>query len=101
VSNTQRDSSQAEKVEPHGVHAPRVLTRLAGASLFAVSGCTASTDPRAWPSKAVRVVVPFGAGNSTDLAARLFASLLAERWGQAVVVDNRTGGDGTAGVQAY
>ena len=77
------------------------LTRLAGASLFAVSGCTASTDPRRWPSKAVRVVVPFGAGNSTDLAARLFASQLAERWGQAVVVDNRTGGDGTSGVQAY
>lgn len=75
--------------------------RLGGAWLFASSGCTSSASLHRWPSKPVRVVVPFGAGNSADLAARLFASVLAERWRQAVVVDNRAGGDGTAGVQAY
>ena len=45
--------------------------------------------------------MPFGAGTGLDLAARLYAPLLAERWQQPVVVDNRPGGDGTAGVQAF
>jgi tripartite-type tricarboxylate transporter receptor subunit TctC len=45
--------------------------------------------------------VPYAAGSGIDLAARLYAPLLAERWQRSVVVDNRPGGDGTAGVQAF
>jgi tripartite-type tricarboxylate transporter receptor subunit TctC len=47
------------------------------------------------------VIVPFSAGTGLDLAARLYGPLLAERWQHPVVVDNRPGGDGTAGVQAF
>jgi tripartite-type tricarboxylate transporter receptor subunit TctC len=49
----------------------------------------------------VRLIVPFSAGTGLDLAARLYAPLLAERWQHPVVVDNRPGGDGTTGVQAF
>ena len=69
-------------------------------ALFATAGCTSDT-PTEWPSKPVRVIVPFGAGTGTDLTARLFAPLLAERWGTPVVVDNRPGGDSVIGLQAF
>jgi tripartite-type tricarboxylate transporter receptor subunit TctC len=69
-------------------------------ALLATAGCSPDT-PTEWPSKPVRVVVPFGAGTGTDLTARLFAPLLAERWGTPVVVDNRPGGDSVIGLQAF
>ena len=40
-----------------------------------------------WPQRAVRVILPLPAGTATDMAARLFAQRLAERWGQPVIVD--------------
>ena len=66
-----------------------------------VVGCARRDATATWPSAPVRLVVPFGAGASTDLAARLIAPRLARRWGKPVVVDNRPGGDGMAGAQAF
>lgn len=75
---------------------------LAGASLLAMICACGQTAPSVeWPTGPVRLIVPFGAGTSSDLAARLFAPLLAARWHQAVVVDNRPGGDGVVGAQAF
>lgn len=54
-----------------------------------------------WPQRTVRLVVPVGAGTGPDIAARLFAERLAERWKQPVVVENRPGGDGVVGVTAF
>lgn len=54
-----------------------------------------------WPARPVKVIVPFDPGSGTDLVVRLLAPRLAERWGQPVVVDNRPGADGVAGVQAF
>jgi tripartite-type tricarboxylate transporter receptor subunit TctC len=71
------------------------------AALATVGGCARQAGMEPWPTRPVRLVVPFGAGSSTDLAARLFAPLLASRWGQSVVVDNRPGGDGVTGAQAF
>jgi tripartite-type tricarboxylate transporter receptor subunit TctC len=44
-----------------------------------------------YPTKSVRVIVPFGAGGSTDIAARLISQWLSERLGQQFVVENRSG----------
>ena len=71
------------------------------ASLAIAWSCGQETDDASWPTQPVRLIVPFGPGNSADLAARLFAALLAPRWHQAVVVDNRPGADGVVGTQAF
>lgn len=50
---------------------------------------------QAYPTKPIRVVVPFSAGSATDILARLIGPKLIESWGQQVVVDNRPSAGGT------
>jgi tripartite-type tricarboxylate transporter receptor subunit TctC len=50
-----------------------------------------------FPTKPVRMIVPFTAGSATDLLARRIAPKMSDNWGQQVVVDNRGGGGGTLG----
>jgi tripartite-type tricarboxylate transporter receptor subunit TctC len=47
----------------------------------------------AWPTRTVRVIVPFPAGGGPDPAARLLADGLQKRWGRPVVIENRPGVD--------
>ena len=51
-----------------------------------------------YPSQMVRIVVPFGAGSNTDAQARILADKLSAMWKQQVIVENRPGIAGTAGV---
>ena len=53
-----------------------------------------------FPSRPVRFIVPYAAGGSGDLLARLLGNKLASLWGQQVVVDNRAGGGGLIGTGA-
>jgi len=64
------------------------------AALIAAGPVHAQT---AWPSKPLRIIVPFTAGGSTDTVARILADKLSPRLGQPVVVENRAGAGGTLG----
>jgi tripartite-type tricarboxylate transporter receptor subunit TctC len=52
-----------------------------------------------YPSKPIRIIAPFGPGTATDTVARVIASELSNRTGQAVVVDNKPGAEGQIGAQ--
>ena len=50
-----------------------------------------------WPSKPIRIIVPFAAGSFTETAARTPGAELSTQWGQPVIVDNKAGGGGSVG----
>src|SRR5215213_9793804 len=84
--------SKASSTRTRGVSMLRTFRRAASAALavtaaIAAAQCAAQT----WPSKPLRLVVPYAAGGSTDTLARIVGAQLGERLGQQVVVDNRTG----------
>src|SRR6185312_3749839 len=55
---------------------------------------------QSWPSKPVRMVVPFGSGGGVDLTARVLSKRLGEIWGQPVLVENKPGATATIGANA-
>lgn len=70
-----------------------VLTMVAALPLVTLTPLAHSQG--AYPSKPVRIVVPFSAGSATDILARMLGPKLFEAWGQQVVVDNRPSAGGT------
>src|ERR1700736_4069844 len=55
---------------------------------------------QAYPSRSVRIIVPFPAGQATDTVARLMGQSLSERLGQPFVIENRTGAGGNIGTES-
>ena len=72
------------------------------AVLAAVSSsiARAQVSGAAYPSRAIRMIVPFPAGGATDILARALSQKLGEKIGQVVIVDNRPGAGGTIGADA-
>ena len=79
------------------MHRRRLLLATAGA--LALAALRAHAQP-AFPTKALRIVVPFAAGGVGNLTARAVATGLAERLGQPVVIDNRPGAGGVVAADA-
>src|SRR5688572_3837198 len=70
-------------------------TATAIALALAASSVPAGQAPQDFPTRPVRLIIPFTAGSATDLLARRVATKMTDTWGQQVVVDNRAGGGGT------
>jgi tripartite-type tricarboxylate transporter receptor subunit TctC len=71
---------------------------LAGVSAGLTSTCLGND---AWPSRAVKIIVPFAAGSANDVSARFYADGLTTRWGKPVVIENRPGADAIVGGGAF
>lgn len=74
----------------------RLCTMLTAATIALLS----PTQAQPWPNKPIHVIVPFAAGGSTDVAARLVGQHLSKAFGQQVVIENRTGANGNIGTEA-
>jgi tripartite-type tricarboxylate transporter receptor subunit TctC len=75
-----------------------MIRHIAGALLALAMVATADAQP--YPGKPVKLIVPYPAGQATDIAARIVADGLAREWGQQVVVENIGGGAEIPGVLA-
>lgn len=74
--------------------------KLAGAVIAAVAVvCSLPAQAQQWPNKAVRIIVPFGAGGGTDIQGRLLGQKFQQSMGQNFLVDNRAGGAGLIGAE--
>ena len=82
----------------HDVDRRRFNLRLLCAPAAALAA--AHVHAQAWPSKPIRVVVPYPPGGFTDVTARLVTQKLQERLGQTVIVDNKPGANGIIGADA-
>lgn len=79
---------------------PRHSRRLCLGTLLGLALTPMASLAQEWPGKAVTFVVPFPAGGSNDVAARVVAEGVRKRLGQSVVVDNKPGANGALGVDA-
>lgn len=75
-----------------------LFVSLAGALVLAVSLLTAAAQD--WPKRPVHFIVPFAAGGSTDVGARVIAEYLSRALGQQIVVENKSGANGNLGIEA-
>lgn len=70
------------------------LLALGAVAAAAAGGALAADREPAYPSRPIRIVVPFTAGSATDIIARIVSPKMADRWGRPVVVDNRPSAGG-------
>ena len=76
------------------------LAAIALAATLCAQSAQAQEPASAWPSKPVRIIVPFPAGGTADLMPRFISERLAAKWGQPFVVENRAGAAGNIGAEA-
>src|SRR5215468_987870 len=85
----------------------RLGTRAVGRDLIAIAAIVAvliaslatSAHAQDYPTRAVKIIVPFPAGGSADVVPRIVAEWLSRKWGQPVVIENRPGAGGNIGAE--
>lgn len=70
------------------------------AALVGVSAATHADAVAEFPNRPIKIIVPFPAGGTADVLPRIIGQKLNEKWGQAVIVENRTGAGGNIGADA-
>jgi tripartite-type tricarboxylate transporter receptor subunit TctC len=78
---------------------PTLSTRLLTALALVLGLCTAVVASDVYPTKPVRLIVPFPPGGSNDIVGRMIGAQLGERLGKQVIIDNRAGAGGTLGTE--
>lgn len=80
---------------------PAARPRLRAAALGAVmaSCATAAPAPQSYPTRPIRLVIPYGVGGNTDIVARILQPRVSEQLGQQIVADNRGGGAGIPAIE--
>jgi tripartite-type tricarboxylate transporter receptor subunit TctC len=69
------------------------------ATILTFSLLTSPARAQDYPTRTVKVVVPFPAGGTADVMPRIFADWLSRKWGQAVIIDDRAGAGGNIGAE--
>lgn len=77
----------------------RLLTALT-AALAAVLALSGIASAQSYPNRTVKIIVPFPAGGTADAMPRIVADFLTKKWGQPVIVENKSGAGGNVGAEA-
>src|ERR1700760_1658674 len=84
------------------VHRPLLAASLGAlAALVMFATPSLAQTSQTWPNRSVRFILTLGPGSGTDIGGRLLADRPAKKWGQSVVIENRPGGDGIVGINAF
>ncbi len=75
----------------------KITSLLLAASATLLGLCVQAQTLSAYPAKPIKIVVPFPAGGTSDVLARLIGQKMTESWGQPVVIDNKPGSSGNLG----
>lgn len=78
----------------------RLVMQRCVATVFAILFGTLCAFAQDWPTKTVRIIVPFGAGSTPDIVARLIADQLKQQTGQSFIVEDKPGASGNTGTDA-
>jgi len=76
----------------------REFLRRTGTVAVTLAGSSVPAWAQSWPDRSITIAIPFSGGSMTDVLARAISQKLAIKWGQTVIVENRPGIGGTAGI---
>src|SRR5688572_17496886 len=92
--------SQRRRVNGRMQMRHREFVIIAATAVWSAIAFIAPVAAQNWPTKSIRVIVPFSAGSATDLVPRTVFEQVSKQVGQNIVIENRPGGGGAIGVGA-